>query len=464
MDFEKKNRRQSLKVIISEAIMVLVVIIMVTVLAFIVSGYWLNADFEVKRQGMLQISSVPTGADVIIDGESSWLQRTNTSRVLDSGEHTITLKKDGYDSWNKTINISEGLLYRIHYPRLFLQNRSPEKLLSTTKISSATISPDYETLLLINNTTEWSIINLLDENLSPKKFNIAGIFSNTSLENGSKVGLFNGEIVSVEWSLDGSRALFKVRSGEVEEWAILDFNNPKNSINLTKEFGVSFNDLKIFDRSANTLLAVQNRNLHKIDVPGRQVSAILVENIRSFDFYNNEIFFVARSEDYYLGKIKLGDSKIQTLSTLTTSQKVLVTKFYEERLIIMLDNSTVTLHDMDDFTKLSSYQLSFLPDIMKVGTNGEFIILRAGQTLATIDLEANLMREWSVESPNLGWLDNNMIYTVLDGDLIVYDFDGLNRRVIAKNVASHFPVSITDNRFMYYFSDDYLVREWLIPR
>ena len=68
MDRTKQEKRQSLKVIISEVIMTLAVIITVTILALIVSGYWLNSDFEVERQGMLQISSVPTGASVNIDG------------------------------------------------------------------------------------------------------------------------------------------------------------------------------------------------------------------------------------------------------------------------------------------------------------------------------------------------------------------------------------------------------------
>ena len=46
MDIEKQKKRQSLRVIISEIIMVLAVIATVTVLAFIVSGYWINSDFE----------------------------------------------------------------------------------------------------------------------------------------------------------------------------------------------------------------------------------------------------------------------------------------------------------------------------------------------------------------------------------------------------------------------------------
>ncbi len=113
MDFEEKTRRQHLRVIASEAIMVLTVILTVIVLVLVVSGYWVNSNFEVERQGLLQISSVPTGSYVSIDGsEPSWFQRTNTSKMLPVGEHWIKVERNGYDTWEKTVNISEGLLYR----------------------------------------------------------------------------------------------------------------------------------------------------------------------------------------------------------------------------------------------------------------------------------------------------------------------------------------------------------------
>ena len=155
MDQAKLKKRQSLKVIVSEAIMVLTVITTVVILAFVVSGYWINSDFEVERQGMLQIYSTPTGAYVDIDGKtSSWLQRTNTSKVLAAGEHTITLVKEGYDSWSKSINIKEGLLYRLHYPRLFLQDRKKETIHDIIGTTEAFVFDGGDTLLLYSGTQE----------------------------------------------------------------------------------------------------------------------------------------------------------------------------------------------------------------------------------------------------------------------------------------------------------------------
>ena len=470
MDFENNQRRQNLKVIFSEAFMVLAVVITVIILAFIVSGYWLNSDFEVKRQGLLQVSSVPTGADIDIDGDSSWLQKTNTSKVLASGEHTVTLSKEGYDSWTKTVNIKEGLLYRIHYPRLFLKDRTSEKVLPTTETTYASVSPDHSSIILINGTTEWSYINLNEERITPKKLDISTLFSDVSIASGAKTGLFTGEILKVDWDANATRALFKVQSEDGVEWVLLNPKEMKNSINITREFGVDFSKLKIFDDDANSLLAIQNDNLHKVDISGRSISAVLIKDVIDFDYYNNEIFFSALSdsstedqESYYIGSLKLGD-KIVKLKKTSSSTKVAMTKFYEDKYLITLEKNILTLYNKNDFTSLLSAELNFTPSTIKIGHEGEFIILYSGSEIATLDMESMEIKEWSVEGESFGWLDNDMIYTVYDGELIVYDFDGLNRRVLAKNVSNHFPTAITDNRYLYYFSDDSLTREWLSPR
>lgn len=468
MDADKIKKKQSLKVIISESIMVLAVVVTVAALALVVSGYWVNSDFKVERNGMLQIASMPTGADVTIDGEtSSWLQRTNTSKVLSSGEHNVVLSKDGYDSWSKTINISEGLLYRIHYPRLFLKDRTPETVLSTVGTTFATISPDNEKLLLIGNTTEWSFINLNNDDLKPKKLDVSDYFSDASVAEGASVGVFAGSIVSADWDRSSTHVLLQTVSNGVTEWVLIDTDNIKNSINLSKEFGANFSSVKILDNSASSLLAIQNGNLHKIDVPGRLVSSVLVENIYDFDHYENEIIYSARSgtanSGYNVGLIKIGNDDISILETTSEPTKVGISKFYDEMYIETLIGSQFTLYKKDDFSKISDFQLTFNPSTMKVGHNGEFITMHHDSQIATLDMETNSVREWSVEGANFDWLDNDMIYTVSDGELVVYDFDGLNRRELAKNVSNHFPVSITANKWLYYFSDDNLTRE-LIAR
>ena len=113
-------------------------------------------------------------------------------------------------------------------------------------------------------------------------------------------------------------------------------------------------------------------------------------------------------------------------------------------------------------TKIKEFGLNFAPLSIKVGHDGEFIVLYDGVNIASLDMEAMDIREWKIDGESFGWVDKNMIYSVADGKLIVYDFDGLNRRELAGNVSSHFPAFITNDKWLYYFSDNILIREWLI--
>lgn len=468
------TKRQSIKVIVSEAIMVVSVIITVIVLALLVSGYWLNSNFEVERNGMLQITSSPTGATVTIDGvASSWMERTNSSKILNSGQHDVLLSKDGYDTWSKTINITEGLLYRLHYPRLFLQNRSKESVTDISSYTSATISPDRNTLLLMNETTKWASIKLDIDSPSLIPLDVSRVFSSTLADNTDK-GLFTGQILDMDWDYDSSHILIKTANNDQTEWILLDVRDTKKSINLSKEFGNRFSRIEIIDNNANTLLAVQGKDLHKIDIPGRSLSAVIVEDIIDFDHFNNEVVFSAslpvdqeaepQENKYYIGHFRIGDNKTEQLETTPIPAKVAIGRFYDDKFIATVQDASVALHNLNDYQEdVKTYNLTFSPDKIHVGHKGDYILFNRDQTIATLDLEVAALNEWTIES-HFGWLDNDMLYAVQDGELIVYDFDGLNRRVIAHNVSSHYPVSIVEDGWLYYCSDGDLMREALLPR
>lgn len=466
MDREREQRRQSLKVLLSEAIMVLAVVATVVILAFVVSGYWLNSEFKVQRQGMLQVSSVPTGANVDIDGESSWLQRTNTSKVISSGEHIITLSKDGYDTWSKTVNVSEGLLYRVHYPRLFLNNRYRETVLDATGHTFATISPKRDRLLLINDTTEWGLIRLNSDKPELKKLNVSNFLSSKSVAEEASVGLFTGEILDVDWDRSGTHLLIKNQSEGKVEWILLNIDNIQNSINLTKEFGVDFTTIQILDDSSNNLLALRDGNLHKISLANKAVSSVLAKNVIDFDHFEDEIVFLSSNKvdnNYEVDLIKSEENPV-LLEYIDAPAKVTISKFYDEMYITTLRGDTLSLYKQKDFEHIEDFKISFTPEDIEVGHDGEFIAMYRDTHIATLDMEANIVREWQVDGDNFGWLDNDMIYSVVGGKLMVYDFDGFNRKELAKNVSNHFPVTITNDKWLYYFSDGDLVREWLITR
>lgn len=466
MDPDRLKRRQSLKIIISETIMVLSVVFMVVILAFLVSGYWINSDFKVERQGLLQVSSTPSGADVYIDGDSSWLQRTNTSKVLSAGEHTVTLAKDGYDSWSRNINISEGLLYRLHYPRLFLQNTTAEEILDMNDATYKSFSPDGNRLLLINKSTMWQLIELNDQVVKTTSIDVSGLFSSNLDQTLDRIGLVN--ITSLDWDQDNSHVLASIQVNDATEWILVDVRNTDKSINLTNTFKSELSQVRILDHSANNLLALIDKSLYKIDVSGRSLSLTMANDVLHYDYYdtNDVIFSAASAEsgdtpDYYIATLRLSDNKIEKLLDTDAPAQAVMSRFYDDRYFVVLQGNTLSLYDYEKRDSRQDYELRFTPNDIKIGHDGEFVIAYSGNNIATLDMESKSITEWYADSSNFGWIDSDMIYDIDRGNLVVYDYDGLNRRIIARDAAAGTPAAIVNDKWLYFFSNDYLMRKMI---
>lgn len=467
MDPDGARRRQSLKIIISEAIMVVSVIFMVVILAFLVSGYWINSDFKVERQGLLQISSIPTGAAINIDGDSSWFQRTDTSKVLSSGNHSIVLTKEGYDSWSKTVNISEGLLYRLHYPRLFLQNTVAEEILDTRGAVFSSFSPEGNKLLLLDDTSSWRLVSLEDEHPKVSTLDFSSSIDLPLFRPQEQQAASTASILSADWDQDGSHILISTQQDYAIKWVLLDIRNTEKSVNLTEIFDSNFSQVQILDHSSNNLLAIENGSLRTIDVSGRTLSSILVQGVTNCDHYDtNEIIFSAVDTENpddtnnYIGILKINDGNINKLADIDQSAKVAMGKFYDDKFIVVLQNNILNLYAHKDFEKKATFTLNFTPDILKVGHNGEFIVAYSGDQIATLDLESESVTEWTADAATFGWVDSDMIYAVSDtNELIVYDYDGNNRRTVAHKAAVDTPAIITANKWLHFFSDGHLMRQ-----
>ena len=83
---ERIQRRQHIRLIVTEILMFVVVIFLVIFLTLVVMGYSFNLrgiggqGEVVERTGLVQISSVPAGATITIDGGAPLLLRTRAHR------------------------------------------------------------------------------------------------------------------------------------------------------------------------------------------------------------------------------------------------------------------------------------------------------------------------------------------------------------------------------------------------
>ena len=463
MDPEQVKKRQTLRVLFSEAMMVLSVVAIMTVLIMITSGYWINQNFEVERRGMLEVLSSPTGADIVVDGETAWMAKTNSSRILSKGEHTVSISKEGYGDWVKKVTIEEGLMYRLPYVRLFPNEPELEKV-SEINARISSVSPDRSSMLLIDDSTTWKILHLNEDKVSTTDLDVAKVFD--------KIGGAEAMagIAGIDWSKDGNRILLKVVWNEKNEWLLLDLKDSEKSASLTETFGMNFDTVKFFDKTGDDLLVVDGGELRKLDVSEQSISKILASNVTNFNLYDESIVYVANGKVSVLKKVD-GEA-IDLLDVQGDRIFAALTRSYRDNYLTVIEDGKLSLYkgqlprnkDDKSFEQIFSVEIGLMPERIKIGADGDFVIMSNGKNIVTLDMESENVSRFEVEDGKIGWLDDHLLYVVdNDGDMVVYDYDGLNRRELSKNASQRLGATVSeDERWLYYFSDGWLVRENLI--
>ena len=312
MDIDRRKRNRMIRVIFVDIIMSLAVVALVFVLVAIVEGWRLSSNLKLEQNGMAQIESLPTGAKVIIDGKQDF-NETNISKLLPAGEHEITLKKDGYDSWSKKINIVSGLLTRLRNPRLFKQNRKTEVVENYNNLRFVYAAPDHRSILLASDqTTKWKYVTALgSDKVSIEEVDVKKIFS------GTFDGQFPGEILQISWNETGEKILLQVKKSDQIEWGLINLRKPSESINLSqailkytdrsekniiggenKKSNVKrdLSDLVIEDAAANKFIALIDGNLQEVDAVAKTLSEPYLKNIAKFKMSGSEIIYLTNVE------------------------------------------------------------------------------------------------------------------------------------------------------------------------
>lgn len=134
------------------------------------AGYRINwRYFKLEKTGLLEIKTVPDGAQVNIDELKAWLSRpknlTTTLKLknLRPDDYTINISLTGYHNWRKTLTVRPAETTFAKNIRLFKQT-SPQLLeaIATSTIPSQSIWPENNKFNLdTKHTTTTTIDELL---------------------------------------------------------------------------------------------------------------------------------------------------------------------------------------------------------------------------------------------------------------------------------------------------------------
>lgn len=449
---QKKKKQQAIRMALTEILMALSVICLTVFLTMLVLGYNIGSGWKIERSGLVQIDSLPTGAKVTVDGEEEVLLRTNLSKSYPSGQHTVVLSKDGYDTWQKEINVTEGYYYRLSYPRLFLKEIKKEKVLDFDGLVYLAKSPVEDAILVKN--TESGQLELI---------NLSGAKAVVNVLKGSETILGGKEVEIREWSKSGDKVLAKV----ADEWIVIDLKNVSESANLTKMFDVAFSEIKFENESASKILVIVDGGLREISLEDGKMSKTLVDKVEKFANDGENIAYVTlpdANKERIVGIYKEGEkagTKIKKVANFEAVVNVAIGNYYEDDFLAVTIGNELLVYQGEvpsygekakKMELIIEKELGFVPASLEMKGKNELVVARNGAKVAVMDAEAFSVAEYEMVDAGAGWLDEFMFYAIEDGKVVVWDFDGLNKRSLVEGVKGGVVLS-KNGKWLYFVND-----------
>lgn len=431
-----------------------------TVCILLVLGY--RFDFksgDVEQGALIQLRSFPSGATITLDKEVLPFV-TPGKRNVDVGNHAVTMKLDGYESWEKSFSVDASELRWLNYARLIPETLQTNPVKEFPVLAEALPSPDKKWFLLLPaaDKPEFTLVDLRNEK-EPTFSQL--ILPETSYTQRADVPhLFS----IVEWDFGAKYALIKHTAGDITEYIRLDRTDADNAINISSKLGVVPDDIHFSGTSGNIYYALERGLLRRLDTNGGTISEPIVKDVASFKIYKtNTLAYIKQAIDNKIGVGVVVNGKPNRVVTYDATQPVFtdINEYFNDHYLAVGRGTTLEIFkdpELDTRRKLTSQSTASAINWMRFGSNGRFLTAGTGSQFTTYDLELatksniNLPGTMTDPAKPLQWLDDYYLVSSADNDLRLTEFDGGNQHVITSALPG-FSVTLNENgRVLYSFS------------
>ncbi len=459
------------------------VILLVTFLIFVIMGYQIDTDSgKIERTALLQFASVPSGAEVRVDGKKLSAQTPTKSTVLE-GTHTFEVKKTGYNTWKKTLSIKSGTLTWLDYVMLVPLKYDVAVQQTYTSLYKSLPAPDYKHIAIqqSNSAPTFDIVDVSSDKISSKQIIIPPDIYSDSV---NKAVVHSFEIDS--WDRDGRYILVKHIYGDKKEWIVLDIKNTQTIDNISKTMSMDFDKLTFSGTSGNVFYGLYSGNVSKFDISvSPTVPKVLISKVQNFELYKTDVVTYVglgqadNSQDRVVGLYREGDAEPHILRTVDAVNRdelnVATARYFDEDYLAISEGNKVTVLNgsypasgSQDGSSLAFKTVFSTPSAvtnLSFGATGDYVLAQSGGTMTSYGVEHELINQYKLSDDanmsNVKWLDTDHLWTSFDGRLHILDFDGQNSYAINPALTDQAALLTPSGRYLYSFSkngDSYVLQ------
>lgn len=467
-------------------IMTLAVIGLIILLLWRNFGYRFNSEsLKIEQNSLVQYDSFPRGAQVFINGNA--FHATQTKGLISPGQHQFTMKFDGYETWQKTLDIKAGTVTHLVYARLVPQQKKHVGLREYPLLESARFAPGGRFMAgigIVDNVPKlfWGDVRSYN---NPK-------FTETSLDTGQLMG-YDAETTThqfavVEWDFAGRYVLVKHTytpegSEPKIQWLRLDRDNPKEITDISRIASIDITDAHFIGTNGNELYVLQHGGiLRQLRLHDSSLSKPVLSQIESFVLYGNEVIsYVGKEASVKVAGVwKKGWDNPRVMYRAANAEvndtvSIMASRYFNKDTVVLAVNDTASVYrgallpptDESEAVKefLNSAKKISLGRTIKditLSSNGRMVIAKDDAGFVNYDIERTTISPMIAldAKSDIKWLDEFYIWRRDgNGGLVMQEFDGTNAHVMAA-VADGYDAALSpDGKYLYYFerSGDKLV-------
>lgn len=465
-----KKKETTMRVITYIA-MTFSVVGIVGVLIFLILGYRLDTDSGRIEQGALvQFDTIPAGATVKIDGKTLGTKTSTKSTVL-AGTHTFVMERDGYETWQKTLDIKAGTLTWLDYGRLVPKNRNAESVAAYPTVYGSIASDDGKTILVqqVSAVPSYQLVDIRSDDVKSSTIVIPA----TAYSEATTAGVTHA-FTMTQWDTGGRYMLIQHTYGDKKEWLVLDTRDVNATKNVTKLLDLDINQIVFSGTNGNILYALSAGDIRKLDLSAGTISRSLVTNASSFELYEtNIITYVgvdpSDAKKTVVGLYREGDSATHVLRSVTTTDvplRIATSRYFNKEYVVITEGGKVDIlsgtyptqgSDNSSLTQFASFTFSENVGTVSFSPKGDYVLVQSGAHFASYDIEHQRISDYIVPTEPgatvgpVRWLDQDHTISDYGGNVIMRDFDGENAVVINKAVSGQATVLTQNDRYIYSF-------------
>jgi hypothetical protein len=432
-------------------------------------GYGIGKNGTIIQNSLAFFSSQPNPAKIYTDGKLSSSQ-TNTRLYLPAGIYGVSLKRNGYYPWKRTIELNGGEVEHFDYPFLFPTTLTTSKLATYPAAPTLMTESTDQHWLLVGKPGSYSGFDLYDLR-NPTKAPVgldlpANLLSKATTSESLKV---------VSWANDNQHVLLEHDFDGKIEFILVDISNPSQSYNLNNSLDDNpgklvfinnkYNQYYLYDDSSETLESASLSSTTKTTV---------LQHVLAYDSYGDSTYLYVTNQSAPANKVLLKmlvGGNTYTLHSLPVSPSYVVDLTEYNGVMYVAagasNSSKVYIYDnplgqlaQNPGQAVTPIQVLRVdePDYLSFSNNAQFIVAENGSHYGVYDIENQKGYNYKTATPtdspmvHAEWMDGDRLYYISNGKLVVFDYDHTNIHTLVP-VSSQYLVAFGPNyKYVYTLS------------